>query len=311
MKRKHLCNQPNVSEEEKIQNLKKILQQLNILYPVLYEMIVNYLNKIWKKQDFNFDFNIPLTGFIAIPDHIYVLEQNSWYILRHYNNMGNIQNQVGFHGGKVAVTIDFDEIDKVIYVQHPSMMRIFDWNLSSPRSWNFQHISKEMFGFKIDDFQNEQMFVSTMSSIWTCKKKTGELLMEWKFQDEKDQIWFRGLTIKEESIYICQYLKHEIDVIQKNTGKISTSWKNVGLVNPIRIHFDKKDQLFYVGDLYNVHLITSNGLRIEKLYSSMNEVEQVIDFSLIGNLLYLLEGGHRKYLHVWERVENSELILGE
>ena len=299
MKRKQLCA-PLHPYEDKRQNLKKTLLQLNILYPVLYEIILDYLNEIWKKNDFNFDFNIPLVGFIVVPDHIYVLGVSSGYILQHYDTIGRLQNEVRFFSHEVHINIDFDEIDKTIYLQYPSTMYRFDWKLCSPQSWKFHNSSKEMFGFKIDTFQKDQMFVSTNSSILRCKKKTGEVLMEWKFQDDKDKNCFRGLTITDEFIYVCQCKKDQIDVIQKNTGKIHTSWKNLRLVFPTRIHLDKKDELFYVGDMNNIHVVTSNGLCMETLYS-MKVGERVIDFSLVGKFLYLLERDHRKSLYVWER----------
>ena len=305
MKRKQLCNQSNGYVEKK-QNLKNILHKLDILYPVLCHIIIDYLNEIWKKNDFKFDFNVSLAGFIAVPDHFYVIEASSIWFLAHYNTVGQLCNVTRlpdyYPSKELPNSIDFDEIDNTIYVQYPSNMHIFDSKLRTIQAWNFFHkTAKHMFGFKIDNFQNDQMFISTDSAIWRCRKKTGEFLIEWQFQDDKDLNRFRGLTVTNELIYVCQCKKHQIEVIEKNTGKILKPWQHLQLVHPTRIHFDKKDHLLYVGDLYNVHVITSDGLWVEKLYSDRNEIERVIDFSVVGKHLYLLERNHRKRLHVWDQ----------
>jgi len=261
--------------------LRELLNRLQLLHYDLYPLIIQYEKTIEWDPDFVKTFtlnNESPYGIICSSNHLYVcvcypqIQSNvSMWTL----NGKFIKNTKSV--SSLAAAIDIDTKANLLYVVSQKYVTILNLELVKRSAWKLPVYSAlYLRGIKVD---NTIVYITVRgyNQIYICEANTGKLLFKYGQKDpETDSEKIGefmdplGLTINTDSLFICDYGNHRIQILGKNTGKYQRQWggkqsKEIGkFSNPISIYRDIENEIYYVGDQFSIQLFGQNGVCIQR-----------------------------------------------
>jgi len=146
--------------------------------------------------------------------------------------------------------------------------------------------------------------------IMICDYKHGKILSKWgtemagKGEGEYNEP--RGMCVDEKYVYVCDKLNHRIQVLTKGKGAFVTQWSKDKesrierqFYLPYTIYYYQRDQMFYIGDTYNVQLFTKDGICWQRLGdnrhgNNMNQFSDALCISISDDKLYVSDCNNKR-----------------
>jgi len=201
--------------------------------------------------------------------------------------------------------MDMDKKQGILYVSGLDKFLTLNLNLDTLSSWKLPTLASSYTyrGLKVDRNIAYLTFIVGVHQIYLCLKDDGKNIMTW---GNKDPSGFpgefncpSGLTVVQEYVYVCDQSNNRIQILNKSDGTFVNQWKshpnknqsntsttpsNSELVCPRNIYYYDTDDMFYVGDEYNVHLYTPDGRCVQQL---LRKFSAVYGICIIDDILYI------------------------
>jgi len=290
-----------MSREEAVIN---ILSNVLFLPIDLSRIIVRYDTQyMWdtKSSDWTIDGNP--ANIINYKKELYVCNYAK-HVLEIYNLNGEIIKKNTTLNGPYAM--DMDKKQGILYVSGFDTFVTLNLNLDTLSSWKLPTLASSYAyrGLKVDRNIAYLTFVVGVHQIYLCLKDDGKNIMTWGNKDPSGAPGEfncpSGLTVVQEYVYVCDQSNNRIQILNKSDGTLVNQWKsqfptstknqsntapsNSELVCPRNIYYYDTDDMFYVGDEYNVHLYTPNGRCVQQFLRGFSAVYGIC---IIDDNLYI------------------------
>jgi len=207
--------------------------------------------------------------------------------------------------------VDSDERKNILYVVDQLNVTIINVKFDSLYSWPLPMTHGTFRGIKLDSGtvgQNLYLTIQTISQVFVCNSQDGKVLdIYGTTENSLKQGEFNnpyGITLNNKYIYVCDCGNHRVQILYKNRQTNNeklfvNQWDNYGNKNiqfryPYSIYYDIGEEIFYVGDVYNVQLITKWGMCLQKLDSQtygnmMNQFYYVYGITINEDRLFVCD----------------------
>ena len=205
MKRKRARHFNEVKDDEELtrrRKLKQMLSEIEILYKVLSEIILDYETPLplWQKSTSDMIFPVRLAHCIGLPTGDFVAIQEGQNVFYKFQVKGDpISTSFDPVSPTNQLMIAFDSHQNTLYLKDQEISRVFDMIFHLLGSLKILLIFKETFGIPMD---STNIYLTTRNAMWTLRKMDGLVLQYWKIEEEK-RVHFRGITCDKTFLYIC------------------------------------------------------------------------------------------------------------
>jgi len=295
-------------EQTREKAVEEILSDLNIFYPPLNHLIVDYdMETTWEtKSLMSWNQKGFIHGLRSFQQHIYICAQDSNLILT-LNTNGEIIKEYSSLTGPSG--IDIDEKLSLLYIADSTHVTILNLKLEFLSSWQLPTLLRVFRGLKVDG-NTLYLTVFGQHQIFLCNSQEGKILETFGTGNCGSKIGEfdcpMGITVDDKYVYICDYFNNRVQILLKEKGIYFSTWTEI--VRPTSIYYHSSEDLLYVGSRINVQLFRKDGVCIQRLGDKevghqMNQFMWVFGICIMDDRLYISDKNNKR-IQIFKRDTN-------
>jgi len=296
------------------EELIEVLNQFQLLSKKLNHLIAEYSITIeWETKSITKKTTEYPYGLLVYQQILYLCNFESINYPSHhissYHVNGDLRNEITKNDYLTLhkpCAIDIDIKTLLIYIVDFYNFQVFDLALTRVSSFSLPsyegrpHCSEYRW-LKIDH-SILYLVIEYINLIYLCKNQYGNILQEFKVCDDP-----AGLTVDNKFIYLCDFLSHQIQILNKENGLLINQWGQKGkeqgyFIFPISIHNNIKDDIIYVGDFFSVQLFEKKmGECIERINGGDRNKFGIVNGIYVMNDKLFVSDSYNKRIQIFNR----------